>query len=142
MALDPTYWDIDYAKFKKHKWVEFYGNVKEAILTDMPEPRGKSVDLRMHVNINHAGEKATRRSRTGFFIFMKLALIQGMSNKQPTIEISVFGAEFMVIKHGMETLCGIRYKFRMMGIPIKGPSYIYGDNMSVINNTHQLESTI
>ena len=30
----------------------------------------------------------------------------------------------------------------MMGIPIEGPSYIYVDNMSVIHNTQQPESTI
>jgi hypothetical protein len=29
----------------------------------------------------------------------------------------------------------------MMGVPIKGPSYIYGDNMLVIHNTQRPEST-
>ena len=38
-------------------------------------------------------------------------------------------------KVGMETLHAIQYKLRMMGIPILGASYIYGDNMSVIHNT-------
>ena len=30
----------------------------------------------------------------------------------------------------------------MMGMPLDGPSYIYGDNMSVINNTQQPESVL
>ena len=30
----------------------------------------------------------------------------------------------------------------MMGIPIDNPSYIYGDNMSVIHNTQKPESTL
>ena len=30
----------------------------------------------------------------------------------------------------------------MMGVPISGPSYIYGDNMSVIHNTLRPESTL
>ena len=30
----------------------------------------------------------------------------------------------------------------MMGVKISGPSYIYGDNMSVIHNTQQPESTL
>ena len=122
LALDPTYPEIDHKIFKKHKWVEFYGDIKEAIPTDMLELRGKSVDLRMHININHAGEKAKRRSRTGFLIFMNTYLIQWMSKKQPKIETSFFGAEFVAMKHGMETPHGLRYKLRMMGIPIKGPS--------------------
>jgi hypothetical protein len=30
----------------------------------------------------------------------------------------------------------------MMGVPLSGPTYIYGDNMSVIHNTQQPESTL
>ena len=30
----------------------------------------------------------------------------------------------------------------MMGVPISGPTYIYGDNMSVINNTSKPESVL
>ena len=29
-----------------------------------------------------------------------------------------------------------------MGIPIDGPSYLYGDNMSVLHNTQKPESTL
>ena len=142
LALDPTYPEIDESIFKKHEWVSFYGDVKEAVPQDMPKPRGKSVDLRMYVDSDHAGDKSTRRSRTGFLIYMNMALIQWLSKKQPTIESSVFGAEFVAMKHGMETLRGLRYKLRMMGVPIEGPSYIYGDNMSVIHNTQRPESTL
>ena len=39
-------------------------------------------------------------------------------------------------------LCGLRYKLRMMGVPVDGPTYIYGDNMSVVNNTSKPESTL
>jgi hypothetical protein len=48
----------------------------------------------------------------------------GFSKKQSTsIGTSVFGAEFVVMKHGMETLHGIRYNLRMMGVSLSGPSY-------------------
>ena len=62
--------------------------------------------------------------------------------RQLTVETSVFGAEFVAMKHGVETLQGIRYKLRMMGVPLDGPSYVHGDNMSVINNTQQPESVL
>ena len=84
----------------------------------------------MFVDSDHAGDKVTRRSRTGFMIFMNMAMINWCSKKQSTIEGAVFGAEFVAMKHGVETLRGIRYKLRMMGVEIAGPSYIYGDNMS------------
>ena len=91
---------------------------------------------------DHAGEKKTRRSRTVSLIFVNNALVTWQSKQQPTIESSVFGAEFVAMKHGVETLRGLRYKLRMMGVPIDGPSYIYGDNMSVITNTSKPESTL
>ena len=94
------------------------------------------------VDSDHAGDKLWRRSRTGYYIFLNSALIAWISRRQPTIETSVFGAEFVTMKHGVETLCGIRYKLRMMGVPIDGPSYVYGDNMSVINNTQKPESVL
>ena len=47
----------------------------------------------------------------------------------------MFGAEFVALKNGIETLHGLRYKLGMMGLPLERPSYILGDNMSVIKNT-------
>ena len=142
LALDPTYPTIDMGEFKEHDWKQFYGDVKETKPLNAPEPRGKEVDIRMYVDSDHSGDKAVRRSRTGFMIFMNMALIQAVSKKQATIETSVFGAEFVAMKHGLESLRGLRYKLRMMGVPIAGPSYIYGDNMSVIHNTQRPESTL
>ncbi len=46
------------------------------------------------------------------------------------------------MKTAMESLKGLRYKLQMMGVPIWGPSLIYGDNMSVIRNTQRPESTL
>jgi hypothetical protein len=44
--------------------------------------------------------------------------------------------------HGVETCRGLRYKLRMMGVPITGPTYVYGDNMSVIFNTSRPSSQL
>eukprot|EP00804_Cyclotella_cryptica_P031318 CCRYP_011112-RB/>CCRYP_011112-RB protein AED:0.46 eAED:0.45 QI:0/-1/0/1/-1/0/1/0/110 len=46
------------------------------------------------------------------------------------------------MKHGIENLCGIRYKLRMMDVPVKGASYVYGDNMLVVTNMSKPESTL
>ena len=142
IVFDPCYPTIDMTSFKECDWSSFYGNVQEAIPPNAPEPRGKDVDLRMFVDSDHAGDKRTRRSRTGFIIFLNMAPIVWFSKKQATIETSVFGAEFVAMKQGMECLRGLRYKLRMMGVAISGPSYIYGDNMSVIHNTQRPESML
>ena len=61
------------------------------------------------------------------------------SKNQSTVETSVIGAEFVAMKQGIDALGGLRYKLRMMGISISVPSYIYGGNMSMVNNTSRLE---
>ncbi len=116
--------------------------MEEAIPSDMPPPLGKDVDLCMMVDSDHAAEKRTQRSRTGFIIFCKLAPIIWLSKQQGTIETSVFGAEFVAMKHGIEMLRGLRYKIRMMGILLPGPTYIYGNNKSQVTNSSRPEFTL
>ena len=58
------------------------------------------------------------------------------------VENSVFGSEFIAMRTGLETVQGIRYKLRMMGVPLNTPTYIYGDNMSVIHSICKPESTL
>ena len=87
MALDRTYPEIVYEKSETEKdWTAFYGNVKEVIPTNAPTHLGKSVDLHMMVDIDHPVDNTTRRSRTGFMIFVNLYLITWISKKHPTAE--------------------------------------------------------
>ena len=142
LVFDPTYKDVDQSAFQVHDWKHFYGEIEEPVPLNAPKPRGKEVDLLAYVDSDHAGDKATRRSRTGYFIFLNSALVAWLSRKQTTVETAVFGAEFVAMKHVIERLRGIRYKLRMMGVPIAGPNFVYGDNMSVIHNTQRPESMI
>ena len=69
-------------------------------------------------------------------------MVDWLSKKQSTVETSVFCAEFRAMKHGIESLHYICYKLHMMGVLIKGPSYVYGDNISVVTNVSKPESTL
>jgi hypothetical protein len=46
------------------------------------------------------------------------------------------------MKHGIKMLRGLRYKIHMMGIPLSGPTYIYGDNKSQVTNSSRPELTL
>ena len=81
----------------------------------------------MMVDSDHTGDKIDRRSRTGYMIFVNMALIDWLYKKQATVEKAVFGYEFVAMTHGVETLRGLRYKLRMMGVFIDGPTYVYGE---------------
>jgi hypothetical protein len=89
-----------------------------------------------------AANTVTRRSRTGFLVYLNCALIQWFSKKQNSVESSSFGSEFIAIKQCCEYLRDLRYKLRMMGIPVVGPSYIQGDNRYVLANTTIPDSTL
>ena len=80
----------------------------------------------MYVHSDHSGYQFIRRSRNDFFGFLNTAPIIWYYERQPTVETSVSGAEFVAMKNGLELLRGIRYKIRMMGIPIDGPEYVNG----------------
>jgi hypothetical protein len=75
LIFDLTYPKIDMGQFPQYNWTKFYGNVEEAIPVDMPEPLGKDLDVRMMCDSDHAWDKRTRCSHTGFLIFCSMALI-------------------------------------------------------------------
>ena len=71
-----------------------------------------------------------------------MAPIYWFSKKQSCIETSSFGSEFCAMKQCCEYLKGLRYKLRMMGIPVNNPCFLLGDNQSVLWNTAVPESTL
>jgi hypothetical protein len=49
------------------------------------------------------------------------------------VQSIVFAAEFVLMKNGIETTCGLHCKFIMMSMALDDPTYVYGDNMSVFH---------
>jgi hypothetical protein len=142
VLFDPTNPDVDMGTLIKTDWKSMYGDVKEMTPSDAPIPRGKEFYLCSFVDSDHAGEQLTRRSRTGFVIYLNMAPIVWFSKRQTTLESSVFGVELVAMKNGIETCRGLRYKLRMMGVTLSGTTFVYGDNMYVVHNTHRHESIL
>ena len=95
-----------------------------------------------NVDSDHAGDCITRRSRTGFIIFLNNSPIYWFTKKQGGIETSSFGSEFIAMKQYCEYIHGLKDKPRMMGIPVDGLSYIFGDNKSVLVNSSKPTSVL
>jgi len=94
------------------------------------------------VDADHAGCKVTRRSHTGVLIFVNRAPILWYSKRQNTVETSTFGSEFIAMKTAVEMTEGLRYKLRMMGIPLDGPTNVFCDNDTVVKQTTKPESVL
>jgi hypothetical protein len=142
VVFDPTYPTVDMGTFIKTYWKSVYGGVKEMIASDAPVTHGKEVDLRFFVDSDHAGEQFTRRSRTGFVIYLNMAPSVWFSKRQPNVESSIFGAEFVAMNNGIETCRGLRYKLSIMGVALSDLASFNGDNMSVVHNTQRPESVL
>jgi hypothetical protein len=108
----------------------------------MPEPHGNEVQIQMFCDAAHATCLATRRSTTGVIIFVNGAPIRWYSKRQNTVESSTFGSEFVALKIAMELNIAMRYKIRMMGVPIVDPTNTFVDNTSVVTNVTTPESTL
>ena len=145
MVFDPTPIMPDKSLFEREDWSYSpygYESLKEELPSDMPASHGQSMTMRVFVDADHAGDLVTRRSRTGFIVFLNSAPIYWTSKKQTSCETSTFGSEFVAMKQACEYVRGLRYKLRMMGIKVDEPTFIFGDNKSVLYNTTSPGSTL
>ena len=143
MLFNLTKPDIDKSKFQREDWTATpYWTCKEDIQWNDPGPLGISFIIRAFIDSDHAGDMVTQRSRTGFIVFLNKVPIYWYSKKQGSDQTSSFGSEFIAIKSFCKYLRGLRYKLRMMGIPVELPSFVFGDNQSVLFNSSQPYSSL
>ena len=85
--------------FIEYNWSSSeFGEIEEAKPMNAPEPRGMWFTMTAYVDADHTGNIVTRRSRTGFLVFLNNSPIYWMSKKQQSIETSSFRDEFIVMK--------------------------------------------
>lgn len=116
-------------------WDDFYPEAEEAIPPNMLKPRGKPVYLSCYVDSDHAGNLMTRRSHSGIFLYVNNTPVIWYSKRQNTVETSSFGSEFVALRIATEMCEALRYKLRMFGVPIAGPTDVFCDNKSVVTNS-------
>ena len=75
-------------------------------------------------------------------IFLNWSPIVWYSKWQNTMETSTFSSEFIAMRMAVEHIKALRYKLRMFGIPIEGPTHVFCDNEAVFKNMTIPESTL
>ena len=88
------------------------------------------------------GDCVTRRSRTGFVLFLTGAPTYWKIQKTSSCEVRTYGSDLTAMKQAVDYDRGLRYKLQMMGIPCEDPAFVYGDNKSVLANTSMPGSTL
>ena len=130
-------------KSSREEFQMMYRGAKEELPARMPLPRGRIVEITAYVDASYATNKVTRKSHTGYIIFVNKAPVLWYSKKQNTVEGSTFGAEYIALKTCIEAIVSLRFKLRMFGIPIvEEPANVFCDNESVVKNSTKVESVL
>jgi hypothetical protein len=91
-------------------------------------------------NLYH--DLVTGRAMSGIIHFVNQTPIIYFCKKQKTVETATYGCEFMEDCQAAQQIIDLRYTLRMMGIPLDGPSWMFGENASVITSSTIPHSTL
>jgi hypothetical protein len=131
----PTFGDV---YFHVCHWSEYYPNAPEPILPNIPEALSHAFSTTCYVDADHAGCRVTRCSQTGIIIYVQKAPVVWYSKQQNTVESATLGTEFIALKTAIDQVDPLRYKLRMFGIPLNGPTSVNCDNEAVVKILYTL----
>jgi Reverse transcriptase (RNA-dependent DNA polymerase) len=114
---------------------EFYPEAAEELPPDIPEPKGTPIITVCYVNADHAHNTVTRRSVSVVLLFLNAMPFKWYSKRQKTVATSSYGSELVATRISIELIIELRYKLQILGVPIEGPTTMYGDNMAAMLNT-------
>jgi hypothetical protein len=127
----------------QYDWINsIYGPNEEELPSNMPEPLGNPFRTTTYADANLMHCLVTGRSVTGIIHLVNQTPIQWFCKKQNVVETATYGSEFMAARQATEQIMDLRYTLRMMGIPVDGPSWMFGDNKSVITSSTIPHSTL
>ena len=113
-----------------------YGKVKELIPEDAPTPYGPLVTITTYVDANLCHDMITGRSVTGVLHLLNKSIIDYYTKKQPRVETATYGSEYMAARTATEQIMDLRTSLRYLGVNIFGPTYMFGDNSTVVNSSN------
>ena len=102
-----------------------YGELKEILPTDAPEPLGEFVTLTHYVDANLMHDMTTGKSVTGILHLLNKTPIDWYSKKQPTVETATYGSEFVAARTCVEQILDLHCTLCYLGVPIHQPQKLH-----------------
>ena len=118
-----------------HDWMHSVYETEVEDYNDYPTPRGKVVRLTTFKDANLMHCKVTGKSCTGILHMLNQTPIEWFSKRQNTVETATYGSEFVAARQATEQIMDITYTLKAMGVPMDGPTWLLGDNESVITSS-------
>jgi len=111
-----------------------YGELKD-ILASAPEPLGEYATLMHYINANLMHDMTTGKSVMEILHLLNQTTIHWYSKKQPKVETTAYGSEFVVARTCVEQIIDLHCTLRYLGVPIRQKSYMFGDNKTVVDSS-------
>jgi hypothetical protein len=109
----------DYQDLEYNWSSSVYGDVKEIIPTDIPEPKGKYITLSHYFDANLYHDMVTGRSVTAILHFLNQTLMDWYLKKQATVKTDTFCSEFITVRTTIDQIIDLRMTLCFLGIPIQ-----------------------
>ena len=117
----------------EYDWMySVYGNMQEQII---PKPLGNQVITTIYIDASLYHDMVRGRAVTGVLQLINGTPIDWFSKGHDTVEMATYGSEFVAACIATEQIIDLRSTLRYLGVPIKGKSYMFGDNQSVITSS-------
>jgi len=143
IVIDTTLPSLEHLKpAVKYDWVELYPDAKEEFPEDAPPIYGPEIKTWLYFDADHASDLETRRSVTGMVFYVNNTPVKWHSKRQNTVESSTYGSELVAARMAVDMAMEMRYKLRMLGANVVGPTTLLCDNMSVVLNCSRPTSAL
>ncbi|MGH7955350.1 MAG: Ty1/Copia family ribonuclease HI [Gloeomargaritales cyanobacterium] len=126
----------------KHDFGHQYDYFTEELDPRFPEPLLQELEINIFADADHGHDKTTGRSITGILAMVGSTPTTWSAKRQPCVQTSTFGSEFIALKKAVEGSITLRYHLRSMGVHVTAPTTIFVDNMGVILNSTNPASTL
>jgi hypothetical protein len=112
-----------------------YRGAAEDIPTNAPEPLGNSVKGTSYFDANLYHDIVSGKSVTGILHFLNKTPVDWFSKLQSTVETATFGSEHIAARTCVDQIIDLRNALRHLGVPIDGPTMMFGDNETVVKGS-------
>ena len=127
-------------QLQMHLFMEQYPDAFEELDEQFLLPFGLPIQSSIFFQPNHVHHLKAKRSCTGIIVDVGSTPVSWFSKRQTFIQTSSYVAEFMAEKTACEEATSIRYMLRCLGIKVKGPTILYGNNQGIIQSSTLIDS--